>query len=468
MAQLHRTNPKAIDHTNILRIYTAMFIDLIGKKQKSFERKFGAEIFELLSTISQELIKRGKKIGGKKGEGPTKKVVNAILKDMAKERKAALLSSQEEERTGGEVTKEETIDIKVEEPKVDEGHAFGIDNNEEIIVSDENQENDSKQSTVSEMSEFPEIQKPTAIGDKPAAGGGYFAAKDLTELEPRSAIDCLVELFEIDGVDLSDAQPTEEEQAEEYPDKANANVTKGGEAEFVKDTGANEEEESDDEEEELEVVHAMGPKKAKKSEKLNVWDWKKDLYSLIKNIAGIKKLNAERPSTAPIGNWGILQAVSKISSDYTEPCIGTDLDARLLMGKKAVKSKMEIQCSSKYSSSDIQKQWDTLRSTFSHLDEVLLFHLKNHFALVFAMREWISSDDIPRRQILTARKGQRPTVWMDFEEVREVVMGWEGYKIMAISRKNASFTVLQEAVHKNPIEDDDVEKKLVLERLLSL
>ena len=57
---------------------------------------------------------------------------------------------------------------------------------------------------------------------------------------------------------------------------------------------------------------------------------------------------------------------------------------------------------------------------------------------------------------------------MNFEEVREVVMGWEGYKIMAISRKNASSTVLQEAVHKNPIEDDDVEKKLVLERLLSL
>lgn len=37
------------------------------------------------------------------------------------------------------------------------------------------------------------------------------------------------------------------------------------------------------------------------------------------------------------------------------------------------------------------------------------------------------------RQILTARKGQRPTTWLDFEEVRQVMLGWDGYKIMCIS-----------------------------------
>jgi len=37
------------------------------------------------------------------------------------------------------------------------------------------------------------------------------------------------------------------------------------------------------------------------------------------------------------------------------------------------------------------------------------------------------------RQILTARKGQRPTAWLDFEEVRQVMLGWDGYKIMCIS-----------------------------------
>ena len=122
--------------------------------------------------------------------------------------------------------------------------------------------------------------------------------------------------------------------------------------------------------------------------------------------------------------------------------------------------------------------------------QVLLFHLTNHYALIFALREWReppaaaaaaagspgtdgarrgndaatpgrvfgdsgggavgrgdgahasgnggSSSGSPEggwtRQILTARRGQRPTVWMDFREARKILLGWEGYKILAVQR----------------------------------
>ena len=38
------------------------------------------------------------------------------------------------------------------------------------------------------------------------------------------------------------------------------------------------------------------------------------------------------------------------------------------------------------------------------------------------------------RQVLTARKGQRPSAWIDFEELRSILCGWEGYKLMLLER----------------------------------
>ncbi len=87
------------------------------------------------------------------------------------------------------------------------------------------------------------------------------------------------------------------------------------------------------------------------------------------------------------------------------------------------------------------------RTCFSSPNEVLLFHLKNHYALIFALREWIadssggsgsgsgSGSGRVVRQMLTARKGQRPVAWVDFSEARDTMIGWEGYKVMAVSSK---------------------------------
>lgn len=117
--------------------------------------------------------------------------------------------------------------------------------------------------------------------------------------------------------------------------------------------------------------------------------------------------------------------------------LGTTISARLFMGKKKTsKSKVDVALSRKDSDAAIANQWDNLKGLLMRLDHVLLFHLTNHYALIFATREWWDeSTQRPVRQLLTARRGQRPTAWIDFEEAREIMLGWEGYKIMAISSR---------------------------------
>lgn len=188
------------------------------------------------------------------------------------------------------------------------------------------------------------------------------------------------------------------------------------------------------------------------------WDWRKDFYAIVQHRSGLAKLTSDRPSTAAIGNWGILDVTQRLSEAHG---LGSQVTARLFMGrKKTAKSKLDVPLSRKDGPEEVRAQWEALRyrrsscissvQCYSHYqtlllpclsrsclmrpNEALLFHLKNHYALVFACREWVDAGSGEAvRQLLTARRGQRPTAWMDFAEAREVMLGWDGYKMMALS-----------------------------------
>lgn len=188
------------------------------------------------------------------------------------------------------------------------------------------------------------------------------------------------------------------------------------------------------------------------------WKWESDLLSLLKSIGGVRRLSGEIPSTASIGNWAIIESFKKICDFYN--LSSQSVEANLFMGKRSSsRSKIDFPLHVVDDENTVNKQWDALRSAFNRRDSVFIFHTTNHYALIFALREWVILDDSSSihsskgdlgidnpqlsirveskivRQALTARKGQRPTAWMDFEDMRSTMLGWEGYKIIKVQRK---------------------------------
>ena len=82
-----------------------------------------------------------------------------------------------------------------------------------------------------------------------------------------------------------------------------------------------------------------------------------------------------------------------------------------------------------------ESAWAALRAAFLEVDSALIFHLKTHYAIIFALREWEEGAGAQRRhvrQLLTARRGQRPSVWIDFSEACATMLGWAGYAVLQV------------------------------------
>jgi hypothetical protein len=80
-------------------------------------------------------------------------------------------------------------------------------------------------------------------------------------------------------------------------------------------------------------------------------------------------------------------------------------------------------CTRKDNEQTIGAQWQAVCSHVRQPDTAVIFHLTNHYALIFATREIVDLAGNVSRQILTARRGQRPRAWIAFEEVRRILIG---------------------------------------------
>lgn len=185
----------------------------------------------------------------------------------------------------------------------------------------------------------------------------------------------------------------------------------------------NEKEECEDDiGEEVEIEEKCAKKSLRGQVKTR--SWKKDLTNIFHTINAIKNLSKMKPSTANIGNANIIEAVHRLAEM-------TDFSVKIwsFMGIATAKRGPDfVRITKLDTASEIERQWEAFRSQFCRRNSVVLFHCKNHYALCFAVREW---DDC--RQVLCALRGQRPSHWYDWAEVRQVLLLWEGYKLLGLS-----------------------------------
>ena len=179
--------------------------------------------------------------------------------------------------------------------------------------------------------------------------------------------------------------------------------------------------------------------------------WLIDFLALCKKSAGLERIShSTRPSTAPIGNLGILTAARSVGLALSLPAgplrDSVVVKAKAVMGRSKAGAGAGVgppemaylQLKAADGARDVERQWAMLRTLFLRRRTALLSHHKNHYAIIFAVREWEREGaGTVVRQVFTARRGQRPNAWIDFEELRNTYLSWEGYKLMAIWAEQA-------------------------------
>eukprot|EP01035_Chromulina_nebulosa_P019056 gene19056-24878_t len=88
----------------------------------------------------------------------------------------------------------------------------------------------------------------------------------------------------------------------------------------------------------IDIVGSKKKQSLQSAVEASVWNWLEDLLVILKNISGLRKLQSVTPSTTAVGNWGVVQALDKLSELKG---LNSSISISLYMGKKTKGTKVE-------------------------------------------------------------------------------------------------------------------------------
>jgi len=224
-------------------------------------------------------------------------------------------------------------------------------------------------------------------------------------------------------------------------------------------TAADDDDAAEDDEDSVDVAEDSAFATTKKKT-TDGWAWRADLWDVFKRRGGLEKLRRDKPSTAAFGNAEVMRLFQRLIAESSESddnarTKSSSFSARVAFGVKtktrtklshAVSKHVKENDDLKTEARELANSWASLRSLFAEKGTFLVSHHGNHYAPVYALRErreivfdenTESYKETETREMLTARRGQRPSVWIPWSEAISTMRRWNGYGIMAFERREA-------------------------------
>lgn len=477
---LPREHPAALGHRQLLEALASVVAEQLAQKQEAFESHLGCALQPVLDELLARLADGGTPLGSK--QAPAKKGLVRVVRQIVAEEAAPSASNEAvaadaDGPQGGTAAEAAGAGAAAPgEPPAPSGH----ERLRKLFAAEAVEEEGStpKGPPEAEDGEAPEPHLLGAAGVEAAAEAEAEAEVSLEELadRPGSHEHKGGEVLEFDlGPARGRGRGRRRKRGRALAGRSRPPAGEDGEA---PPAGASAEEGA-------EGAGAWWER---------TWAWRADLEDILHTMGGLAKLrHPEKPNTAYVGNPCMTAAGARLQDCGGGAAAGRDsggaagLDVAPLMGRKGRREGAGfVALSASDGSQAREAAWSALRAAFMAPQTALIFHLTNHYALIFSLREWeedlhseeddehpadeaahledataaavVAGAAVPAaapsggraaaaaaggpprgrrrtrmvRQMLTARKGQRPSAWLDFEAAVQIMLGWEGYKILRV------------------------------------